>query len=63
MHARFVVLSTILESRPAAYIARISYALYIWHPLMVFGWMNTGSDLVRYLIKRPVSYVSHPARL
>ena len=57
MHARFAVLSTILESRPAAYIARISYALYIWHPLMVFGWMNTGSDLVRYLIKRPVSYV------
>ena len=56
MHARFGVLSAILESRPAAYIARISYALYIWHLLMVFAWMNAGSDMVRYLLKRPVSY-------
>lgn len=57
MHARFGALSTVLESRPAAYVARISYALYIWHLLMVFGWMNSGSDWLRYLVKRPISYV------
>ena len=56
IHARFAVLTNLLESRPAAYIARTSYALYIWHPLMILGWMNAGSDWVRYLVKRPVSY-------
>ncbi|WOI58396.1 acyltransferase [Palleronia sp. LCG004] len=49
-------LMRVLESRVAGYIARISYALYIYHPLMVSGFMNTGSDIERYLLKRPVSY-------
>lgn len=57
MHCNLRSLLNILESRPARYIARISYALYIWHPLMVFGWMNAGSTLERYLMKRPVSWV------
>lgn len=56
MHCRLRALLDILESRIARYIARISYALYIWHPLMVFGAMNTGSTLERYLLKRPVSW-------
>lgn len=46
----------ILESRLAGYIARISYALYIYHPLMIFGVMNSGSTAERYLLKRPISY-------
>lgn len=46
-----------LESRFAVYIARISYALYIYHPLMIWGTMNTGSDVERYLLKRPVSFI------
>lgn len=45
-----------LSSRPAAYVARISYALYIYHPLMIYGAMNEGSSLMRYLVKRPVSW-------
>jgi len=56
MHSRLGVLTAALESRPAAYVARISYALYIYHPLMIFGWMNAGSSWTRYLLKRPLSY-------
>ena len=56
MHCRLRGLLDILESRIARYIARISYALYIWHPLMVFGIMNTGSTMERYLFKRPISW-------
>lgn len=57
MHCRLGRLHDVLEGKIAAYIARISYALYIYHPLMVFGWMNAGSDWMRYLIKRPISYL------
>lgn len=56
MHCRLRPLLSVLESRPARYIARISYALYIWHPLMIFGAMNAGSTMERYLLKRPVSW-------
>lgn len=56
MHCDLRTLLNILESRVAQYIARISYALYIWHPLMVFGWMSSGSTLEKYLLKRPVSW-------
>ena len=56
MHCRLPFLHPLLESRPARYVARISYALYIYHPLMVSGWMNAGSDVERYLLKRPLSY-------
>lgn len=56
IHSHVPLLHRVLESGPAAYIARISYALYIYHPLMIFSWMNMGSDWVRYLVKRPISY-------
>lgn len=37
-----------------AYIATISYALYIWHPLLAHGsWLGSGDTLERYL-KRPL---------
>jgi len=57
IHCRIAPLHAILEGAIAAYIARISYALYIYHPLMVFGWMNAGGDWLRYLAKRPISYI------
>lgn len=50
-------LQNVLSSRCAAYIARISYALYIYHVLMVWGWMSEGSAVERYLVKLPVSWV------
>lgn len=56
MHCRLRPLLDLLESRIARYIARISYALYIWHPLMVFGVMNVGGTMERYLFKRPISW-------
>lgn len=51
-----LALRRVLASKPAAYVARISYALYIYHVLMIHGWMNEGSTELRYLVKRPVSW-------
>lgn len=56
IYCQWQPLRYLLESRLAAYIARISYALYIYHILMIWGWMNTGGDWERYLLKRPVSF-------
>lgn len=47
----------LLSTRVLGYIAETSYALYIWHPLMVFGFMNQGTTWERYLLKRPVSFL------
>lgn len=48
---------TMLSTRLAKYIAEISYALYVFHPLTLHGWMNDGTALQRYLIKRPISFL------
>jgi peptidoglycan/LPS O-acetylase OafA/YrhL len=50
---RQTVLSPLLVTRSLAYIAEISYALYVWHPLVADNWLTSGSKLVRYL-KRPL---------
>jgi peptidoglycan/LPS O-acetylase OafA/YrhL len=47
---------TVLGSRPLRYIATISYALYVIHPATAQGWMGEGSTLVKYLLKRPISF-------
>jgi peptidoglycan/LPS O-acetylase OafA/YrhL len=47
---------TLLASRPMRYIATISYALYVIHPATAHGWMNEGSTMTRYLLKRPISF-------
>jgi peptidoglycan/LPS O-acetylase OafA/YrhL len=44
-----------LTTRPMRYIAAISYALYVIHPLTTHGWLGEGSVYERYLIKRPIS--------
>ena len=49
------VFGTVLTSIPMRYIATISYALYMFHPITAHGWMNEGSVWIRYLFKRPVS--------
>ena len=56
IHCAWRPLLAVLESRPAHYVAQVSYALYIYHPLMIFGWMNSGGDWLRYLAKRPISF-------
>lgn len=44
----------VLESRRLAYVAAISYALYIWHPITMHGWFESGSKLAKYA-KRPLA--------
>jgi peptidoglycan/LPS O-acetylase OafA/YrhL len=46
-----------LRSRALAYVAEISYALYIWHPLVADTWLGTGAKLVKYA-KRPLLLVA-----
>jgi peptidoglycan/LPS O-acetylase OafA/YrhL len=51
------MLRSALASVAVGYVAKISYALYVIHPLTVHGWMNEGSVLERYALKRPVSFI------
>lgn len=63
----FLVLTALLDMKEGwlrrflrwnvfTYIAGISYALYIWHPLFRLGWLGEqGSKLFFYLIKRPIA--------
>lgn len=63
----FCVLAAVLEHQEGpirrflrlgvfAYIARISYALYIWHPLFRLGWLGErGSTAFFYGVKRPTA--------
>lgn len=48
-------LAKLLTSRPMRYIAAVSYALYVIHPLSTYGWFNQGNVLDRYVLKRPIS--------
>ncbi|MFW2850454.1 acyltransferase family protein [Sphingomonas sp. TX0543] len=48
-------LSPALESRPANYIAQISYALYIVHHFTLFGWLGAGHGWEKYA-KRPICF-------
>ncbi len=43
----------VLESRPLKYLATISYALYIWHPLTTHGWFEPASKVAKYA-RRPL---------
>jgi peptidoglycan/LPS O-acetylase OafA/YrhL len=45
--------SRVLTSKPLAYTAGISYALYIWHPLTTHGWFDPASKVAKYA-RRPL---------
>ncbi len=47
------VLGVLLRGRVLAYIAEISYALYVIHHLLMFTWLGSGERLEKYL-KRPL---------
>jgi peptidoglycan/LPS O-acetylase OafA/YrhL len=49
-------LSRWLLNTKLAYIASISYALYVIHPLMGFGWLGDGDTLIKYA-KRPLIFL------
>jgi peptidoglycan/LPS O-acetylase OafA/YrhL len=43
-----------LRSRPAKYLAAISYSLYLYHGFGRAGWFGEGSKATLYLMKRPL---------
>ncbi len=47
------LLNKLLTSRAAAYVAAISFALYVFHALLAATWLGSGEDLEKYL-KRPL---------
>ena len=47
-----------LSLRGLAYVAAVSFALYVWHSPFRYGWFGAGSDLEIYLIKRPITFVA-----
>lgn len=51
-------LTKLLCNRSLFYLAGISYALYVIHPIVYAGWMNRGATWARYLVKRPISFAA-----
>lgn len=49
------VVEAILEHRILAYIAEVSYALYVIHNFLAYTWLGSGDLLVKYL-KRPLLF-------
>ena len=49
------LLRRVLVSRPMAYVAEISYALYVIHGMLSATWLGSGDKLVKYL-KRPLLF-------
>lgn len=47
-------LQRVLESPPLAYVARISFALYVIHAFTLQGWFGEGPKIIKYM-KRPIS--------
>jgi peptidoglycan/LPS O-acetylase OafA/YrhL len=44
----------LLQTRVLAYIASVSYAVYIFHHFTMFGWLSSGTKIVKYA-KRPLA--------
>ncbi|MGN6058693.1 MAG: acyltransferase family protein [Sphingomicrobium sp.] len=49
-------LHRLLASRPMAYVAEISYALYVIHGMLSATWLGAGDKTVKYL-KRPLLFL------
>lgn len=46
-----------LKNRALIYLATISYALYVLHPLTTHGWFESGGTIIKYGVKRPLSFL------
>ena len=51
------VLERLLRSRPLRYVAEVSFALYVFHPLLAHTWLGSGERLEKYL-KRPLLFLA-----
>lgn len=49
-------LASLLHRRVLVYLATISYALYVIHPLLAHTWLGSGDLVIKYL-KRPLLFV------
>lgn len=49
------LMTPILNSRPMRYVADISYALYVLHPMLAESWLGSGDKVVKYM-KRPLLF-------
>lgn len=47
-----------LSTKIFRHIALISFALYVFHSPFRHGWFDSGTDIERYLIKRPLAFLS-----
>jgi len=52
---REAALSRLLDNKPLAYVAAISYALYVIHPIFNHTWLGSGEGLEKY-VKRPLYF-------
>jgi peptidoglycan/LPS O-acetylase OafA/YrhL len=57
LHQRIAWLDRTLTLRSLKYIAAISFALYVFHPLLMHSWLGTGDPIVKYA-KRPLLFVA-----
>lgn len=48
-------LTPLLSCRAAAYLAKVSYAVYLIHPYSTYGWLGSGVGIEKYL-KRPICF-------
>ncbi len=53
LRAAPTLLARVLESRPMAYVAHVSFALYVIHGILMSSWLGTGDKLTKYA-KRPL---------
>ena len=51
------IMRRVFSSRPAVYVATISYALYVFHGMFADSWLGAGDPRTRYL-KRPLLIVT-----
>jgi peptidoglycan/LPS O-acetylase OafA/YrhL len=58
LNARPSGFTRILKSRVLAYVAAISYALYIIHHLLAFTWLGTGETKLAKYAKRPLLFAA-----
>ena len=55
--AQHTATARLLASRPLAWLAKISYALYIIHGCLMFSWLGTGSTTLVKYAKRPLLFL------
>ena len=51
------LVAQLLNNRALFYIATISYALYVVHPLLIHTWLGSGDTVIKYL-KRPLLFAA-----